>query len=113
LDSLNKENIQTLKDQPQLLVEELTRFFPQLDTAKQTVQFERTALIGLDLPRSTADGVPGRKLQQIMAMGEAALEHHQGKEWLEWCAGKGFLGRILSQQSNQKVTSFEWQQSLC
>ncbi|MFA0230779.1 methyltransferase, partial [Vibrio sp. 10N.261.45.A7] len=35
------------------------------------------------------------------------------KEWLEWCSGKGFLGRILSQQSDQKVTSFEWQQSLC
>ncbi|MDH5904296.1 SAM-dependent methyltransferase [Vibrio splendidus] len=113
LEGLSIERIQTLKEQPQLLVEELTRFLPRLDAANQNIQFDNTALVGLDLPRGTADGIPGRKLQQIVAMGEAALEHHHGKEWLEWCSGKGFLGRILSQQSGQKVTSFEWQQLLC
>lgn len=113
LDSLSIERIQTLKKQPQDLLTDLTRFLPQLEKANQNIQFNHTALVGLDLPRGTADGIPGRKLQQIVAMGEASLEHHQGQEWLEWCSGKGFLGRILSQQSNQKVTSFEWQQSLC
>lgn len=113
LDSLSIENIQALKEQPQNLLAELTRFLPQLETVNQIIQFNHTELVGLDLPRGTADGIPGRKLQQIVAMGEASLEHHQGQEWLEWCSGKGFLGRILSQQSNQKVTSFEWQQSLC
>ncbi|UWZ98487.1 SAM-dependent methyltransferase [Vibrio splendidus] len=113
LDSLSIERIQTLKEQPQDLLAEITRFLPQLEKANQNIQFNQTALVGIDLPRGTADGIPGRKLQQIIAMGEASLEHHQGQEWLEWCSGKGFLGRILSQQSDQKVTSFEWQQSLC
>lgn len=113
LDSLNIENIQILKEQPQVLVEQLIRFLPELEEANQSIQFTTTALKGLTLPRGTADGIPGRKLQQIVSMGEASLEHHHGKEWLEWCSGKGFLGRILSQQSKQKVTSFEWQQSLC
>ncbi|PMG49279.1 SAM-dependent methyltransferase [Vibrio lentus] len=113
LNSLSIENIQILKDQPQVLIKELIRFLPELETANQNIQFENSVLVGLDLPRGTADGIPGRKLQQIVAMGEASLEHHHGKEWLEWCSGKGFLGRILSQQSDQKVTSFEWQQSLC
>lgn len=113
LESLDNESVQTLKEQPQILVEKLTRFLPELDTASQNIQFDNTALVGLDLPRGTAEGIPGRKLNQIVAMGEAVLEHHHGKEWLEWCSGKGFLGRILSQQSDQKVTSFEWQQSLC
>ncbi|MDN2667223.1 methyltransferase [Vibrio sp. 14N.309.X.WAT.E.F5] len=113
LNSLSIENIQILKEQPQLLIEELIRFLPELETANQNIQFDHSVLVGLDLPRGTADGIPGRKLQQIVAMGEASLEHHHGKEWLEWCSGKGFLGRILSQQSDQKVTSFEWQQSLC
>ncbi|MEZ9409808.1 methyltransferase [Vibrio lentus] len=113
LNSLSIENIQILKEQPQLLIEELIRFLPELETANQNIQFDHSVLVGLDLPRGTADGIPGRKLQQIVAMGEASLEHHQGQEWLEWCSGKGFLGRILAQQSNQKVTSFEWQQSLC
>ncbi|WP_299686523.1 methyltransferase [uncultured Vibrio sp.] len=113
LEGLSVESIQTLKDQPQQLIAELIRFIPQLETANQNIQFDNTPLMGLDLPRGTADGIPGRKLQQILAMGEAALAHHHGKEWLEWCSGKGFLGRILSQHSNHKVTSFEWQQSLC
>lgn len=113
LDSLSIERIQTLKEQPQDLLAEVTRFLPQLEKANQNIQFNQIALVGIDLPRGTADGIPGRKLQQIVAMGEASLEHHQGQEWLEWCSGKGFLGRILSQQSDQKVTSFEWQQSLC
>ena len=113
LNSLTTENIQTLKEQPDLLITELGRFLPQLAQAHQSTQFTNTALKGLQLPRGTEDGIPGRKLQQIVSMGEASLEHHHGEEWLEWCSGKGFLGRILSQQSSQKVTSFEWQQSLC
>lgn len=113
LNSLSIENIQILKEQPQVLIKELIRFLPELETANQNIQFDNSVLVGLDLPRGTADRIPGRKLQQIVAMGEASLEHHHGKEWLEWCSGKGFLGRILSQQSDQKVTSFEWQQSLC
>ncbi|MEZ8719972.1 methyltransferase [Vibrio pomeroyi] len=113
LDNLSIENIQILKEQSQLLVEQLIRFLPELEEANQSIQFTTTALKGLTLPRGTKDGIPGRKLQQIVSMGEASLEHHHGKEWLEWCSGKGFLGRILSQQSKQKVTSFEWQHSLC
>ncbi|MEZ9156853.1 methyltransferase [Vibrio lentus] len=113
LNSLSIESIQILKEQPQVLIKELIRFLPELETANQNIQFDHSVFAGLDLPRGTADGIPGRKLQQIVAMGEASLEHHHGKEWLEWCSGKGFLGRILSQQSDQKVTSFEWQQSLC
>ncbi|MFI3275730.1 methyltransferase [Vibrio sp.] len=113
LDNLSIENIQILKEQPQELVEQLIGFLPELEEANQSIRFTTTALKGLTLPRGTEDGIPGRKLQQIVSMGEASLEHHHGKEWLEWCSGKGFLGRILSQQSKQKVTSFEWQQSLC
>ncbi|MCC4817624.1 SAM-dependent methyltransferase [Vibrio lentus] len=113
LNSLSIESIQILKEQPQVLIKELIRFLPELETANQNIQFDHSVFAGLDLPRGTADGIPGRKLQQIVAMGEASLEHHHGKEWLEWCSGKGFLGRILSQQSDQKVTSLEWQQSLC
>ncbi|MEZ8946699.1 MULTISPECIES: methyltransferase [unclassified Vibrio] len=113
LEGLSIQRIQTLKEQPQLLADELTLFLPQLYAVNQNIQFERATLAGLKLARGTGDGIPGRKLQQIVSMGEAVLENHYGKEWLEWCSGKGFLGRILSQQSDQKVTSFEWQQSLC
>ena len=47
-------------------------------------------------------------------MGEAALHvNRSGQDWLEWCAGKGYLGQWLAQQSQLPVVSFEWQGNLC
>lgn len=113
LNSLDTSSIQLLKSSPNKLVEEMERFFPMLEAIKHLCVLPQLQLSGLDLPKGADAGIPGRKLTQILAMGEAALHAHEGAEWLEWCAGKGFLGRILSSQSQQKVTSFEWQNSLC
>ncbi|MDN3613167.1 methyltransferase [Vibrio gallaecicus] len=113
LNSLDSSSIQSLKNCPSKLVEEMERFFPMLESIKHLCVLPQYQLGGLDLPKGADVGIPGRKLTQILAMGEAALDYHEGSEWLEWCAGKGFLGRILSSQSQQKVTSFEWQNSLC
>lgn len=60
------------------------------------------------------NGIAGRKLTQIRAF-IAQLPAQQGK-LLEWCAGKGHLGRLLAAQkgeSSLKITSIEWQQTLC
>jgi hypothetical protein len=113
LQSLDEQQIQVYKDQPDSLAEELGAFFPDLNDIVDVIQIPTLNREGLDLPKGTDTGIPGRKLEQIMSMSEAVLGHHKGSEWLEWCSGKGFLGRILSQQSKQPVTSFEWQQSLC
>ena len=113
LQALNEQQIQAYKEQPESLVKELNAFFPDLNSIVEAIELPTLSHKGLDLPKGTDTGIPGRKLEQIMSMSEAVLHHHSGSEWLEWCSGKGFLGRILSQQSQQKVTSFEWQQSLC
>lgn len=113
LDELSHQDIADLKAQSDRLVRCLSRFFPELNEMTTMITLPRENLSGLTLSRNTSVGVPGRKLEQILAMGESALSDHYGNEWLEWCSGKGFLGRILAQQSEQKVTSFEWQQSLC
>ncbi|WP_413284126.1 methyltransferase [Vibrio sp. MA40-2] len=65
------------------------------------------------LARGIDSGIPGRKLQQITSMGRFLLANQKGQQWLEWCSGKGYLGRVLASHSQQLVTSFEWQQSLC
>ena len=61
------------------------------------------------------NGISGRKLAQIRYF-IAQLPPLQGK-LLEWCAGKGHLGRLLVAQSPSLsplyVTSVEWQQGLC
>jgi hypothetical protein len=55
--------------------------------------------------------VPGRKWQQIEAFGAAlnfaATPHH----WLDWCAGKGHLGRRLL-QPGQQLTCLEYDPAL-
>lgn len=57
------------------------------------------------------DGVPGRKHAQIEAFA-AHTPPAQGP-LLEWCAGKGHLGRRLAQIEHQAVTSLEIDPALC
>lgn len=54
--------------------------------------------------------IPGRKWQQIRQ-----FSPHVPTEvpLVEWCAGKGHLGRYLSLSQQQNVRSLEWQSSLC
>lgn len=56
-------------------------------------------------------GIKGRKWQQIQKF-ESLLPHHK-LPILEWCAGKGHLGRLVSHHRGADVTSLEWQHTLC
>lgn len=48
------------------------------------------------LPGVMSRGIPGRKWQQIEAFAACLPPHWQGSRWLDWCAGKGHLGRRLA-----------------
>lgn len=56
-------------------------------------------------------GIPGRKWQQIQAF--AATLPADSRPLLEWCAGKGHLGRLLAAADTRQVTSLEWNGALC
>ncbi|AQM67373.1 hypothetical protein Vca1114GL_00852 [Vibrio campbellii] len=113
LASLTPSQIEEYKAEPELALQALSPFLPELKTLAELTHLEPLALNGLELARGLDSGIPGRKLEQISSMGEAAIQHHHGEEWLEWCSGKGYLGRILTTQTDQPVTSFEYQQALC
>ncbi|CAM4026794.1 SAM-dependent methyltransferase [Vibrio neonatus] len=113
LDGLSMSDVQGFKQDLPSLLSQLTNYLPQLTELTQFCQLDKSALTSLTLDSHLSSGIPGRKLSQITAMGSQALATHHGSEWLEWCAGKGFLGRILAHHSQQAVTSFEWQESLC
>jgi len=113
LDSLSPESIEQFKQDNDTLVEAMSAYLPEVALISRWTDLPKLELGGLSLARGVDTGVPGRKLAQIVSMGEAALNAHEGEEWLEWCSGKGFLGRILASQSGQRVTSFEYQQALC
>ncbi|MCF5722478.1 methyltransferase [Pseudomonas syringae] len=55
--------------------------------------------------------VPGRKWQQIEAFGGALAFKHTPTHWLDWCAGKGHLGRRLL-QTGQHLTCLEYDPAL-
>jgi hypothetical protein len=48
-------------------------------------------------PAGLAVDVPGRKWEQIQAFAGRLQFARQPKHWLDWCAGKGHLGRLLAQ----------------
>ena len=57
------------------------------------------------------NGIGGRKLAQIQAfLGQVS---ESAGSAVEWCAGKGHLGRIFAYNQQRVVTSVEWQASLC
>ncbi|NIB40728.1 methyltransferase [Pseudomaricurvus alkylphenolicus] len=55
--------------------------------------------------------VPGRKWRQIQEF--AAAQPPSTLTALEWCAGKGHLGRLLAKVDGCHVISLEWQEQLC
>ncbi|MCX9156439.1 SAM-dependent methyltransferase [Niveibacterium sp. 24ML] len=56
-------------------------------------------------------GIPGRKLQQIEAFLSSAGE--LTGDALEWCAGKGHLGRLHQLRTHAPVVSLEIDETLC
>ncbi len=113
LESLSPGQVECLKENPEQALTELSAYLPVLALLEQHTRLKTVPLYGLHLDRGLDNGIPGRKLEQIMAMGETVIQHHHGEEWLEWCSGKGYLGRVLTTQTDQPVTSFEYQQALC
>lgn len=61
-------------------------------------------------PARLKNGIKGRKWQQI----EDFCRHiSPNGSTIEWCAGKGHLGKAIAHQYAVPVVSLEWQKSLC
>ncbi|MGE8497211.1 MAG: methyltransferase [Pseudomonas sp.] len=87
--------------------------FPQL--AEQARQLGQVG----DLPQHAAPAlspqasvdVPGRKWQQILAFADSTQFSRPTGHWLDWCAGKGHLGRVLA-CNGDALTCLEYQAEL-
>ncbi len=114
LQTLSSQQIHQLKSSTQCTIEALEPYISDIRAIHTTTELSSIcAADELALPRGLDAGIPGRKLEQIKQMTTACLNGHAGTEWLEWCSGKGFLGRLLASESKQTVTSFEFQDALC
>lgn len=87
--------------------------FPQLAAqALQLSAVDKLPTQPLEPPRHRLNvDVPGRKWQQIEAFGAALHFVQTPGHWLDWCAGKGHLGRRLL-QNGQQLTCLEYDPAL-
>lgn len=87
------------------------RFVPELLELLELIDLPRLEGPPDALEERATRYVPGRKQAQIgaFAAGMGAVEHPV----LEWCAGKGHLGRHLARRWRRPVTSLEWNGDLC
>ncbi|MFS0825519.1 methyltransferase [Pseudomonas phoenicis] len=87
--------------------------FPQwANEAHELSQTSDLPDIGLPpaIPRLDVN-VPGRKWQQIEAFGRRLDYRTTPTHWIDWCAGKGHLGRRLL-QPGQRLTCLEYDPAL-
>ena len=87
--------------------------YPQLaDKAQQLCALGDLPDTGLPSAAHRLDvNVPGRKWQQIEAFSRRLGFRTQTQHWLDWCSGKGYLGRRLL-QPGQQLTCLEYDAAL-
>jgi hypothetical protein len=81
----------------------------QVSALSAVAELPRTSIATTDA-RLSVD-VPGRKWMQIQAFDSALSFHERPPHWLDWCAGKGHLGRQLAHRSGA-LTCIEWDPAL-
>lgn len=111
--TLSNQQVEEYLQQPEALVDVLAPHISGLSEALRLGQLPTLEASPSPLPAAFHAGIPGRKLHQIESMGTQAMAIHNCDEWLEWCSGKGFLGRVLSYHTQHPVMSVEYQQALC
>ncbi|WP_051201831.1 methyltransferase [Ferrimonas senticii] len=110
--ALTDEQVKTFEDDHDQLINAASAWLPELSALQSLWQQPVTEapLPKAINPRQFAH-VPGRKLEQISQF-VAALPASNGR-LLEWCSGKGHLGRMFALQHDATITSVEYDQQLC
>lgn len=109
--NLTTEQVDYLEHHPDALVDLLRPFIPELSELQHLLVLERKPVTEIRFPFWLETGIKGRKLEQLKAF-VATLGEVSGP-WLEWCAGKAHLGRMLAHQGANKVIALELQEALC
>ena len=111
LDTLGDADLLALETDSAPLRPMLKPWFPELDALAALCELPPNLTALQPVPDGLGNYIPGRKWQQLRHFA-AAMPAVRGPV-LEWCAGKGHLGRLLGYQSGRPVVSLEWQAELC
>ncbi len=113
LEQLQPLQVEAMEQDSDALTEQLAAFVAPAKTLAALCRLPQTPRSPppQPLPAWLGNHVPGRKWQQVQAF-EQAIDDPQ-LPLLEWCAGKGHLGRLLAFQRRQPVHSLELDARLC
>ncbi len=110
--SLSDEALAWLTDDAVALNALLAEHLPSLENISELIRLSRRSTTTLtDLGPHFASGIPGRKWRQVTAF--AAVIGEVQAPLLEWCGGKGHLGRLLAAQWRHPVLTLEHDPALC
>lgn len=111
LDALTDSDVERFEADFPAAAAWLARWLPDVSRLQALARLPRFDARELNCNARLDHGIPGRKWQQIRAF--AACLAPSRVPLLEWCAGKGHLGRLLATCDRRPVTGLEWQQRLC
>lgn len=112
LASIDQAKLSLYQNNPSLLHPLLKQFIPELLDVSDPL-FEVKDLsdkLASNIPFWFKNGIKGRKLTQIEQFSQRINDQ---LPILEWCAGKGHLGRLIHFKNNNPVTAVEWNDELC
>jgi len=111
LDNLSEQELALYQDSPETLYALLSPLIKPLRPLSDSLFIiQSLEYAEADIPFWLTTGIKGRKWSQISAFAGQVNDQYP---IVEWCAGKGHLGRLISWQNNLDVTSIEWQKKLC
>ena len=111
LNELTDDQVTVLDNDQNQLYQFFSQHINQLDELAKLCDLPSSAHSRSDYPFWISNGIKGRKFDQLQDFVSALPTTKQPV--LEWCAGKGHLGRMLAFNGASDVHSIELQQSLC
>ncbi|MCC2618142.1 SAM-dependent methyltransferase [Aestuariibacter halophilus] len=110
--ALNDEEVAALESQPQALMTWLATYVPDMALLQNCLQLPHTFQL-LDVPVHQSVGVPGRKWTQLRAFASHVPALPAPARVVDWCAGKGHLGRTLAAAQGHGLLAVEKDPQLC
>ena len=112
-DLLSDEQVAELDTDQNALYQLFSPYIPGLDTLTSLCELTAANIDRDEYPFWLSNGIKGRKFTQLQDFVSALERPRPALPILEWCAGKGHLGRMLAFNKASNVHSIELQQSLC
>ncbi len=111
LEGLDDEPLHQLMDDPAALATALSPWLTKAPEALSLTAFAPLSTEDFSWEPGWSYQIPGRKWEQVLAFARHVPVVQS--PLLEWCAGKGHLGRLLAQVRQQPVTGLEIDPALC